>query len=730
MSHVFPPMHARVLDTWQMRPVASAHTADTAPVVADASWLPAEVPGHWQQHPTLAHYVGRMLYRCRFTAVPTGRMWLTMQGVFYAARLWLNGQELGQQEGYFAPHHYDVPGLLRAEGDNELLVEVACPEEHDKIGKRLITGVFSHWDSMDATLNPGGIWLPVLLTQSGDVRLHDALLSTVRVSQQQAEIRFQLRYDARTPAQATLRWRFTPHNMAGRVFEWSTPVALAAGAHMTSGVIQLPDPVLWWSHDMGHPALYAVSAEVVLADGTISDTWHDTFGVRTFEMRNWIPYLNGQRMLMKGNNYPPTDVRLAMVTRARCDEDVRLARECHMNVLRVHAHVAHPALYAAADAQGLLLWQDFPLQWMYRREIWASAQEQAREMVFLLGNRASVVIWCMHNESFHIGSTSDERWFARLRTYFSVFVWNWNRDVLDVALQRTVASVDATRPVVRSSGEYAIPLLARGTDAHFYYGWYMIYGVLATWEKIITLFPDNARFVTEFGAQSFPNYDSAVRFMDADIARIDWQHLAKRHSFQPEMLGYWMDWRSAPDLQALIDMTQAYQIRINRHYIDRLRLRKYRPTGGIVPFMFHDANPAVSWSILDYWRVPKRAYAAMQLAFSPQYVFCVCADHATIGAHVELPIMVVNDARHDVELTIEVWLTDPTGAELVRRIQHKRIPADSLALQIDALRLTPQQQGTYCVQMRWGSGVDDMKSQAYHIEVTTDADASGQKECK
>ena len=38
------------------------------------------------------------------------------------------------------------------------------------------------------------------------------------------------------------------------------------------------------------------------------------------------------------------------------------ARECHMNVLRVHAHVAHPALYAAADAQGLLLWQDFPLQ--------------------------------------------------------------------------------------------------------------------------------------------------------------------------------------------------------------------------------------------------------------------------------------------------------------------------------------------------------------------------------
>jgi hypothetical protein len=118
----------------------------------------------------------------------------------------------------------------------------------------------------------------------------------------------------------------------------------------------------------------------------------------------------------------------------------------------------------------------------------------------------------------------------------------------------------------------------------------------------------------------------------------------------------------------------------------------------------------------------------MQLAFSPQYVFCVCAEHATVGTNVDLPIMVVNDARHDVALTIEVWLTDPVGVDLVRRTQHKRIPADSLALQIDALRLTPQQSGDYCLQMRWGSGPDDVKFQSYRIHVTAEAHVSGQKE--
>ena len=196
--------------------------------------------------------------------------------------------------------------------------------------------------------------------------------------------------------------------------------------------------------------------------------------------------------------------------------------------------------------------------------------------------------------------------------------------------------------------------LREGTDAHFYYGWYVTYGPLRRWESVVRRLPNTLRFATEFGTQSFPNLESCVRFMDADIAKIDWDHLVARHQFQANVLEHWLDWRASRSLAELIAHTQDYQIAINRYYIDRLRFHKYRPTGGIIPFLFHDPNPAVLWSIIDYWRVPKRSYTAMRLAFSPQYLFTLLhLDRHLPGVAIDLPIYVVNDAQRatSVELT-------------------------------------------------------------------------------
>lgn len=704
------------LDTpWHMRPVDAFQQGryDSN----DANWLACQIPSHWQQHPLLTHYVGRMVYRTTFASepsVPHRRHWLRLNGLFYTGNVWLNEQALGQQRGYFMPYEYDITTLLVPQ--NHLVLELTCPEEHNKVGKRLITGVFSHWDSADTTLNPGGIWQPVEYMQTGAVHIRTMMLTTQTIAPHHAEVRYRMSYDAATACSGVVHWRIAPHNFTGKVHEVQTIVHLAAGQHLASGMLTIPDPELWWSHDMGHPALYQITATLVIA-GEASDEWQSMFGVRTFTMKNWIPYLNGKRFFIKGSNYPPTDMRLATVTRARCDEDVALARACHMNLLRIHAHVAHPALYDAADAQGMLIWQDFPLQWIYRRDAQAEAQRQVRGMVELLHNHPAIVVWCMHNEAVHVADTSDERWLTKLRTYVSVFLYNWNRDVLDSVLQREVAALDQSRPSVRSSGEYAIPLLHRGTDTHFYYGWYKIYGALATWEKLIDTFPDNARFVTEFGAQSFPNYDSAIKFMHTDVRKLDVVTLARKHSFQPDMLAYWMDWRSAPDLQALIDMTQDYQIMIHRHYIDRLRLRKYAPTGGIVPFMFTDANPAISWSIVDYWRVPKRSYAAMQLAFRPQYLFCVMKKPTLArGESLDLPVTVVNDAHHVVAVHIDIQLMAPDGTRVVHNQLHRTLPADCMAMQVDELRLTPAQVGTYVLELRLTTPQDSMQ-QRYNIEV-------------
>ena len=56
-------------------------------------------------------------------------------------------------------------------------------------------------------------------------------------------------------------------------------------------------------------------------------------------------------------------------------------------------------------------------------------------MVASCYNHPALAIWCMHNEPLYVADTTDENSYTRLRIYFSVFFWNWNRDVLDTTAQ-------------------------------------------------------------------------------------------------------------------------------------------------------------------------------------------------------------------------------------------------------------------------------------------------------
>jgi beta-mannosidase len=369
-------------------------------------------------------------------------------------------------------------------------------------------------------------------------------------------------------------------------------------------------------------------------------------------------------------------------------------------MLRVHAHVEHPAFYEAANTAGILIWQDFPLQWTYQKAILGEARRQVAQMVDMLYNHPAIVIWCMHNEPIHVADTKDDRFITRMQVYASVFVFSWSRDVLDTQLKEITEARDRTRPAIRSSGEYAIPGWHEGTDSHFYYGWYSYYGRLHSWPKLIRAFPKLIRFVTEFGTQSFPNLESSQKFIDPDITQIDWDHIVERHHFQSNMMALWLDWRKSASLEDLVRLTQDYQIEVNRFYIDRLRYYKYRPTGGIVPFMFHDSNPAVQWSIIDYWRVPKRSYAAMRTAFSPQYLFSILDEEVyQRAAPVEIPIYVVNDAHRAVPVLARATLRDPEGRELAAIERALTLPGDCMAAELERLRLTPTLSGAYTLTL-------------------------------
>jgi beta-mannosidase len=655
---------------WQLRPVDEFK--DRYP---DDGWLDMEVPSHWQQHPELESHVGKVVYRRTFDFRKTEgrRYWLRLNGVFYRSVVYLNGVLLGRNEGYFFPQDYEVTGLLRAH--NTLLVELECPNEEDKAHKTMITGVFSHWDAMDPEANPGGIWLPVEIVSSGGVCIRRGELRLERLAQDVAEIQANLVLDALALTSVEVRVSLSPHNFQGRTQTFSKSAQLPAGSTELSVPLQLREPQLWWCHDQGFPHLYRVVLDVRPTESRgPSDQLEFNYGVRTFEMYDWIAHLNGRRVFLKGNNYGPGDTRLATMDPERFRRDLELAREAHMNMLRLHAHVEHPAFYELADELGMLVWQDFPLQWGYSKEVQGEAIRQARLMVHCLYNHPSVVVWCMHNEPGlqPLPARSRGKWIAR--TLFSLLLYNWERDVLDTRLKKSVQELDGSRVVVRSAGEWRVPLLRKGTDSHLYYGWYRKEDP----SEVLDGLRKTLGFVSEFGAQSFPNYESSVQFMSPELSDLDWKHLEERHSLQRQMMNRWIDLNSFTRLEDLIQASQEYQIAVNSSYIDYLRYAKYRPTGGVLAFSLHDPNPAIQWSVVDYWRVPKRSYYHMQRAFHPQYVFTLLkSGDYSVGEEIAVPVYVVNDSpRSYPEVVVSAEIVDADGRKTTSASFPSALAAD------------------------------------------------------
>jgi hypothetical protein len=140
----------------------------------DSSWPQIDVPGHWRSHPDFAGSNGPVLYRKRFEQAPPApgaRQWITFDGIFYQADVWLDGAYLGDPEGYFFPHSFEITALAAMAYEHVLAVEVTCSPERGTSGRRNITGVFQHSEAVARDWNPGGMWRSVHVHETGAVRI-------------------------------------------------------------------------------------------------------------------------------------------------------------------------------------------------------------------------------------------------------------------------------------------------------------------------------------------------------------------------------------------------------------------------------------------------------------------------------------------------------------------------------------------------------------------------------
>jgi beta-mannosidase len=378
-------------------------------------------------------------------------------------------------------------------------------------------------------------------------------------------------------------------------------------------------------------------------------------------MHDWILSVNGERLFAKGANLGPTRMQLAEATATELATDVELAKDAGLDLLRVHAHISRPELYEAADEAGMLVWQDFPLQWGYARGIRKQAVAQVRDAVDLLAHHPSIAVWCGHNEPLALdvapGGDFDLSAIGR-RMFVAQQLPTWNKTVLDRSVKRAFEKADGTRPVIAHSGVVPHPPQLDGTDSHLYFGWY--HGDERDFAGFSRAWPRMVRFLSEFGAQAVP---TSAGFMHPERwPDLDWERLGHTHGLQRRFFDRYVPPADHPTFDSWRDATQAYQATVLRHHIETLRRLKYRPTGGFAMFSLVDGHPSVTWSVLDHERVPKEGYAALKAVCRP---VIVVADRlpaeVSPGDALALDVHIVNDLRAPVEGRVTARLSWPGG---------------------------------------------------------------------
>lgn len=618
---------------------------DVATAKLPSSARPLIVPSNWAQQ---GWDHDGVLWMVREVELPASASWrLEFDGVDYSCEVFWDGVRIGGHIGYFAPFAIAVPS---ASGKHLLAVKVDSPRESSRdwsLHKTLIKGVLGHHDTRPGGAwsvegqdgNTGGIWGDVRVVAASEAWIDKMRVTTIEATSARAQLRISATITPVQPGPVAVRWQLVA----------PTGGVAATGSWQGSGVLDITTtvaaPQLWWPRDLGAPALYRLQFRVG------QDQQSLRFGIRTIEQDGRRRSLvNGIPVFLRGTNYIGS-LYLSTLDRRKAQRDLELMIGANINAIRVHAHVTSPAFYDLADELGLLVWQDFPLQWGYA-DTASFAQEAARqlhEMLDLLGGHPSVVHWTAQNEA---------PWSSEWMIYkYPSYDPDQNRH-LSTVLADVLAS-DRSRPSQANSG----------SAEHAWMGWYS--GSYRDFNR-----PQAHPILTEFGAQALPSLATLRTILrpeqlwPLDSNLTTWEY----HNFQKTELVNIAKVAIGTSLEELIANTQAYQSRLVQVAAEGLRRQAWQPVTGIFQFMFVEHWPSMSWGVVDYLRVPKPGWHALRRAYQPVLAMAVSHQKTALRLHV------AND--RPIAFDVFVVVTREIGRQVAyrRRIESHLRPSSVTAI--------------------------------------------------
>lgn len=215
---------------------------------------------------------------------------LHFDATFYKARVWLNGNLLGEHEGGYSEYYFDVSSHLQS--INNIVVEINNQPGVDTIpGAPLKSGpgsrIYDWWPN-------GGIVRGAWLTVNNPTLLRWQHIDTT-VANSQAKVRDRIALDNYESRKELLKVNVAIYSRTGGepVVTASQTVTVARGAQEVVVSLTIFNPHFW---DLDNPYLYSVVSTLTRTNEEVVDLIHDDIGVRTIQIKDRHLYLNGQRV--------------------------------------------------------------------------------------------------------------------------------------------------------------------------------------------------------------------------------------------------------------------------------------------------------------------------------------------------------------------------------------------------------------------------------------------------
>ena len=721
------PITLNLNGMWKLRdfmpgqgPAAGAHLPDHD----DTSWHLASVPGDvhtalveakrlsppfYNMNVETCQWVEgqEWWYRTTFEAPvakddAATRYLLAFDGLDTFATVYLNGVEIGSHQNMFTPATFDVTEHLRRGERNTVAVRfdpVAATigdrpwiDDEWKLGNPARVWVRKAqcnfgWDWAPRLISVG-IWQGVTLRRYRGARLTSVFFRTLELKPQAAQVAIQIGVE---------RWNdildLTAHVCLERDGQSIVGIVSLATAQ---GEIQLevPEPSLWWTHDLGNPALYDLTVEL-RARGEILDTYEERVGIRTIAVdqspdpeepgtKFFTFVLNGIRIFAKGADWIPANSFVGQVDESRYRELLELAVAANMNKLRVWGGGIYEkdAFYWLCDELGVLVWQDFMFACApypdHDPDFMAEVEREAVAVVQRLRNHPCIALWCGNNENDWI---ADQRHWQQPSYRFPG--WRIYHELLPPIVER----MDGTR-LYWPSSPYG------GNDHNDdregnRHNWQVWHGLVFPRrfgqqpERRFTpegvsfqhYAEDMARFVSEFGMHAAPVLETLRRNIPAPGLHLGSPELLYRNKDNPKDKG---DCLMASciglptTLEQYVDFSMIAQAEGLKFGIEHYRRRKFHCSGTLF-WQLNDCWPGLSWSVLDYYLFPKAGYFYVKRAYAPILASFKKEEEEADG----VSLWITNDTLEDFSDTVTVFHGDFSGQELYEEILEVRVPANA-----------------------------------------------------